>query len=93
MEMQVPAGMSPIHAVELLQERLNRYAKDVKNFACCNASITVIDPSYDMVKKEVHPGDLIFSEEHCRNQKRNGSKYCQSCSDKHHGITPAISEA
>ena len=86
MQIQVPPGMSPDMAVQMLQKRLETYAKNMRQAACVNAVITIKGATYSMHSMEVDPGDLIFSDKHCKNQRRNGSKYCQPCSDKHNGI-------
>lgn len=85
MQLELPHAITPDLAVDRLTQRLERYVKDIRNFACVNAEVTITKyPSYDTETKTVHPGDFKFSDDHCKNQRRNGSKFCQACSDKHH---------
>lgn len=76
--------MSPEHACGQLQKRLDVTATQMRRLACANAKIIVTDASVDEKNKTVHPGDIQYDKEHCQNDRRNGSKFCQACSDKHH---------
>lgn len=59
-----------------------RQAKNLQNNLCANADILV------MVKDEgKKTEDYDITNKGCRNPRRNGSKWCQPCSDKHHATT------
>ena len=74
---------SPEHAREQLQARLEYAAGKMRAAGCANALIVITPASIDEKTRSVHPGDLQYSEDHCQNDRRHGSKYCQVCSDKH----------
>lgn len=80
--------MTPEMVRERLQEQLDFAANKMRQAGCANALIIVTPASIDPKTKSVHPGDLQYSKDHCPNDRRNGSKYCQKCSDEHkHGIS------
>jgi len=81
-KMPLPDGMSPDRAVQLLTARLNAYIKDMRKFACKNAVISAKEPSYDYGTTTIYPGDIIFSDQHCKNQRLRDSQYCESCREK-----------
>lgn len=89
-KIEVPSFMSPPQAVDNLQQRLDGYVIKLRQTACSNAVITAKPASYDKKTKLVDPGDVLFKKDACKNQRRNGSKYCQDCSDKHHGIKKPV---
>lgn len=78
---------SPEQARDQLQARLDYAAGKMIAAGCANSLIIVTPASIDEKTRSVHPGDLQYSKDHCQNDRRNGSKYCQVCSDKHHGIS------
>ena len=84
--LEFPSFMSPEQAREMLQNRLDFTAKRMKQLVCVNARIIVTPAKINKSNKSVHPGDIQFDKAFCQNNKRNGSKFCQACSDKHHGI-------
>lgn len=90
-KLELPQFTSPDMAVARLKDRLDQYVTKLKQGACVNANITSTAPSFNEDDKTVFPGDVIFAEVGCKNARRVGSKYCQTCSDSHHGITPAPS--
>jgi hypothetical protein len=81
-QLELPPGMSPDTAVKMLKHRLERYARDMRKFGCANAVITTKDPSYDFGTSTIHPGDVIFSEDHCKNPRGEHSRFCESCAKK-----------
>lgn len=84
-KLELPHMMSPEQAMKMLQWRLDTTAKRMRTMACSNAVIVVTPAAIDEATRQVFPGDLQYDKDHCPNDKRNGSKYCQACSDKHHG--------
>jgi len=81
--LELPSFMSPEQAREMLQKRLDFTAKRLKQFACVNAVIVVTPAKVDAKSRSVHPGDIQYDKDHCQNDRRNGSKFCQKCSDEH----------
>lgn len=81
-QMELPAGMTPHMAVELLGKRLQAYMRDMKQFACANAVITSKEPSYDFDTKTIHPGDVIFDPDHCKNPRGQHSRFCDKCREE-----------
>lgn len=75
---------SPEHARQSLQERLDYTANKMRNLICANAKLIVTPATIDEKTKSVHPGDIQYDDNHCKNDRRNGSKYCQACSDAYH---------
>jgi len=71
---------------ERLQERLELTARKMTEVGCANALIVVTDATVDKQTMSVHPGDIQSSKDHCHNDRRTGSKYCQTCSDTHNAI-------
>jgi len=69
-----------------LQERLELTARKMAQAGCANALIVVTDATINEQAKSVHPGDIQYSKDHCPNDRRTGSKYCQTCSDRHNAI-------
>ena len=69
-----------------LQERLEFTARKMIQAGCANALIVVTDSTIDEQTMSVHPGDIQYSKDHCPNDRRTGSKYCQTCSDTHNAI-------
>lgn len=80
-QLQVPSFMSPEMAMQDMSDRLDRYASKLRQRACANAVVNVAPPSIDEETKSVHPGDIELDPKHCQNMRRNGSKFCQACSD------------
>lgn len=83
-KIELPPGMTPFEAVDKLQRRLDRYVSHLRHTACANAVITSKPASYDPATVTVDPGDVVFSDDDCKNPRRNGSRFCQACSDKYH---------
>ena len=81
-QMELPEGMSPDMAVQLLGKRLDAYIRDLKRFSCANAVITKKEPSYDFATSTIHPGDVIFDPEHCKNQRAEHSRFCTKCREE-----------
>jgi hypothetical protein len=78
----LPEGMSPDMAVQMLQRRLEGYSRQLRRFACANAIITIKDASYDFGTSTIHPGDVIFDPEHCKNQRAEHSRLCTKCREE-----------
>lgn len=87
--LELPSFMSPEQACEMLQRRLDFTASRIKKMACVNARIIVTPAKIMRKERSVHPGDIQYDKDFCQNDKRNGSKFCQACSDKHHGQAAA----
>jgi hypothetical protein len=87
---ELPKGMTPDQAVRLLTHRLNRYISDMRRFSCVNAVITSKEPSYDFDTQTIHPGDVIFDDTHCKNARRHGSKFCESCAATKDDVKPTV---
>lgn len=85
MQLETPQLTTPELVRDRLQQRLEFVANKMRQVGCANAVIIITPASIDEEKKTVHPGDIQYSKDHCPNDRRNGSKFCQKCSDKHHG--------
>lgn len=66
------------------KDRLEGVHNKLKSHLCANAVLTITDPAALDDDVRVAPGEVKVSEDHCRNARRNGSKYCQPCSDAYH---------
>lgn len=78
--------MSPMQARDMLQKRLDDTANRMRRYACANAKIIVTPATIDEKSQTVHPGDIQYDKDHCQNDRRNGSKFCQKCSDEHKNV-------
>lgn len=81
-QLEVPHFMSPDQARDMLQHRLESTARKLRKLACTNAVITVKDAHVDEKSKAVYPGDIQYDKDHCQNDRRNGSRFCQKCADE-----------
>ena len=82
-KLELPSMMSPKQAMKMLQWRLDTTAVKMRRMACVNAKIVVTPASVNAETREVNPGDLQYDKAYCQNDRRNGSKFCQACSDAH----------
>lgn len=64
-------------------ERIDSLESKVKNSHCVNAEVIKTYQEVNEKTKDVKLGSVVLSKEHCQNLRRNGSKYCQECSEKH----------
>lgn len=82
----VKEGEEEVKKPYLNFETARRFASSVRNDLCKNAVIEVVEAGEMMVKKpsgtEVSEMNYEIRGDGCRNQRRNGSAFCQDCSDK-----------
>ena len=81
-QLEIPHFMSPDQARDMLQHRLDSTARKLRKLACTNAVITVKDAHVDEKSKAVYPGDIQYDKDHCQNDRRHGSRFCQKCADE-----------
>ena len=69
-------------------ETATLFANSVRRSLCKNATVEAIDTGKDE-EIEKRSGNKIIERSYdirgdgCRNERRNGSAFCQDCSDKH----------
>lgn len=78
---------NPIQAEKIRKEkdRLEGERNKVRARLCANAVVTITPPNLADDDINIVPGKVVAAPDHCRKPRRNGSKYCQDCSDKHNG--------
>ena len=77
-----------IAPMQFIKEDMQRQANKLRNRMCANGNVelkeageAVPEGSKDGNKKPYYT--IALDKEKCQNKRRNGSKYCQVCSDKH----------
>lgn len=72
----------------LSEDTANRFANSVRQKLCKNATVEVFATG-EQGQVISHTGAQILEDSYdlrgdgCRNERRNGSAFCQECSDKH----------
>ena len=73
--------MPATEEINAKRQLTHKHAKNMQRSLCTNADVKIMVKDEGM-KSEESDVDNIG----CRNPRRQGSKYCQECSDKHHKI-------
>ena len=71
--------------VERRNEELEKELVKVRQWMCGNAVLSVEPCS--IVRKKIHLGGVKVDAKYCQNRRRNGSKYCQVCSDAYEELS------
>jgi hypothetical protein len=77
-----------VQPIKFDKEAMQRQVNKVRQRVCASAEVELyeagkaVNPAAPS-SEEVPYYDFKVTAEACQNQRRNGSKYCQACSDKH----------